>query len=193
MTRLFTSLVVPVALVAAISLPASAAAPPLTPDQQLVGGLEQARAAARATLKGRAELREVIEGMRRARRAAPHAVGALESPTMQAALRVGVALAVQARQAMLHDTDAAARKKLRRLIALTSAALESFGMPLEKDFAAFVVSRTSPYLPEFSNYSGLSATVGENVTEVVIGAADRITANVGELGGTSRWVGRPSR
>ena len=42
MNRLFTVLVVPAALVAAISLPASAAAPSLTPDQQLVAGLEQA-------------------------------------------------------------------------------------------------------------------------------------------------------
>ena len=83
MNRRVTSLIVPAALVAALSLPASAAAPSLTPDQQLVSGLEEARSAARATLNGKAELREVMRGMRRARRAAPHAVGTLESPTMQ--------------------------------------------------------------------------------------------------------------
>src|SRR5687767_3455930 len=101
MNRLFTSLIVPAALVAAVSLPASAAAPSFTPDQQLVAGLEQARSAARATLKGKRELRGLIRGMRSARKAGPHAVGTLESPAMQMALREGVALAEQARQAIL--------------------------------------------------------------------------------------------
>ena len=100
---------------------------------------------------------------------------------MQVALREGVTLAVQARQAR-SSGSAAARRKLRRLIALTSAALGDFGVPLEKDFPAFAVSRDFAYLPEFENYSGLSATVGADVSEVVIGAADRQTANVGELG-----------
>ncbi|HEU0303525.1 MAG TPA: hypothetical protein VFR32_02995, partial [Gaiellaceae bacterium] len=159
MNRLFTSLLLPAALVAAVSLPAIAAAPSLTPDQQLVDGLEEARSAARATLRGEAELGRLAEGMRRARRAAPHAVGALESPAMQAALH------------------ASGHKQLRRLIALTSAALDSFGVPLEKDFRAFAVNRDFGYLPEFANYSGLTATVGEDVSEVVIGPADRGTAN----------------
>lgn len=182
MKRLFPLFVVPAALVAAISLPASAAAPSLTPDQQLVGGLEQARNAARATLRGKPELRGVISGMRSARKAAPHAVGTLESPAMQVALRDGVTLAVQARKARVSGNDASARPKLRRLIALTSAALGDFGVPLQKEFSAFAVSRDFAYLPEFENYSGLSATVGADVSEIVIGAADRQTANVGELG-----------
>lgn len=172
MNRLYASLIVPAALVAAVSLPASAA-PSLTPDQQLVAGLEQARSAARATLQGKAERGKLAEGMRRARRAAPHAVGALESPAMQAALR------------------ASGHTQLRRLIALTSAALDDFGVPLEKDFAAFAVSRNFAYLPEFANYSGLSATIGADVSEVVIGAADRQTANVGERGGTITSAGLP--
>jgi hypothetical protein len=182
MIRLFTSLVVPAALVAAISLPASAAAPSLTPDQQLVAGLEEARSAARGSLKGKGELRGLVRGMRSARRAAPHAIGTLESPTMRVALRDGVTLAKQARQATLRGSNGAARRRLRRLIAVTSAALGDFGVPLEKDFPAFAVSRDFAYLPEFDNYSGLSATVGAAVSEVVIGAADRQTANVGELG-----------
>jgi hypothetical protein len=164
MTRLFASLIVPAALVAAVSLPASAASPSLTPDQQLVAGLEEARSAARATLRGKAQLGKLAEGMRRARRAAPYAIGALESPAMQAALR------------------ASGHKQLRRLIALTSAALDSFGVPLEKDFPAFAVSRNFAYLPEFANYSGLTATVGDDISEVVIGPADRGTANAGERG-----------
>jgi hypothetical protein len=185
MTRLFTSLVVPAALVAAISLPTSAAAPSLTPDQQVVAGLEEARSAARAALKGKGELRGLVRAMRNARRAAPHAVGTRESPTMQVALREGATLAEQARQASLSGSNVAAGRKLRRLIAMTSAALEDFGVPLEKDFSSFAVSRDFTYLPEFENYSGLSATVGAGVTEVVIGAADRQTANVGELGRTA--------
>ena len=59
-------------------------APPRRPSRPTSSSwpaLEQAWTAARATLNGKAELREVIEAMRRARRAAPHAVGALESPT----------------------------------------------------------------------------------------------------------------
>ena len=107
---------------------------------------------------------------------------------MQTALRVGVALAEQARQATCTVATFGANK-LRRLIAADVGRTRDFGVPLEKDFAAFVVSRDIPYLPEFDNYSGLSATVGDNITEVVIGAADRITANAGELGGTS--AGRP--
>ena len=153
MNRLFTSLIVPAALVAAVSLPASAAAPSLTPDQQLVAGLEEARSAARATLKGKPELGKLAEGMRRARRAAPHAVGALESPAMQAALR------------------ASGHKQLRRLIALTSAALDDFGVPLEKDFPAFAVSR------DYRVHPGVRRTTRacrrrsvSDVSEVVIGA-----------------------
>jgi hypothetical protein len=183
--RLVTSLIVPAALVAAVSLPASAAAPSFTPDQQLVAGLEQTRSAARATLKGKRELRGLTEGMHRARRAAAHAVGATESRTMQVAVRDGVTIAAQARKASSSGGNASARKKLRRLIALTSAALSDFGVPLEKDFPAFAVSRDFAHLPEFANDSGLSATVGEDVSEIVIGAADRQTANAGEPGGAS--------
>jgi hypothetical protein len=168
MKALLTRLVVPAALVAAISLPASAAAPRATPDEQLVAALEQARSAARATLDGKASVRTVVAGLRRARFAASRAVGALEIPTMRVVLREGEALA--------------RRSELRRLIVLTSAALSEFGAPLEKDFDSFVVARTYPWIPEFHNYSGLSATVGEDVTEVVIGAADRTTANAGEAG-----------
>jgi hypothetical protein len=182
MTRRFTFLVVPAALVATISLPASAAAPPLTPDQQLVAGLEEARSAARETLRGKAELRVLFHGMRNARKAAPLAVGALESAAIQAALSEGMTLAMAARKASSSCNDVLARPKLRRLVALTSAALDDFGIPLERDFPAFAVSRAFPYLPEFENYSGLSATVGADVSEVVIGAADRQTANAGELG-----------
>jgi hypothetical protein len=127
MNRLVTSLVVPAALVAAVSIPASAAAPSMTPDQRLVAGLEQARSAARETLGGKPALQKVIAGVRSARMAAPRAIGALELPTVRAVLRQGEPLA--------------RRRNLRRLIPLTSAALDDFGLPLEKDFASFAVGR----------------------------------------------------
>ena len=168
MTRILTSLVVLAALVAVLSLPASAAAPSVTPDQRLVSGLEQARSAARETLDGRPSLRNVSAGLRNARMAAPRAVGALEIPAMRAVLRQGESLA--------RHSD------FRRLIAMASAALRDFGVPLERDFPSFVVARTYPFIPEFRAYSGLSATVEDDVTEVVIGAADRTTANAGERG-----------
>jgi hypothetical protein len=67
-------------------------------------------------------------------------------------------------------------------LALTSAALSDFGVPLEKEFPSYAVNRDFAYLPEFRDYSGLSATVGDDISEVVIGAADRTTANAGEPG-----------
>ena len=83
MNRLVISLVVPAALVAAVSIPASAAAPSMTPDQQLVAGLEQARSAARETLEEGRHCRRSSAGVRSARMAAPRAVGALEIPTVR--------------------------------------------------------------------------------------------------------------
>ena len=86
--------------------------------------------------------------------------------------------------------------KLRRADALTSAALSDFGVPLEKDFPAFVTTRENvdytgnPY-DAYEKGSGghtgraVSALVSRDIVEVVIGAADRRTANVGERGTTS--------
>ena len=83
--------------------------------------------------------------------------------------------------------------KLRRAKALTSAALSDFGVPLEKDFPAFVSTREhvgdtgAPiYDKDAGGGTGLSALVGRDITEVVIGVADRRTANAGEAGAASR-------
>lgn len=154
---------------ALMSLPASAVTA-RTPDERLVAGLEQARSAARAALRGTPRSGALAAGLRSAQKAAPGAVGALEIPSVRAILRQGEAL-VQ-------------RSKFRRLILLTSVALDDFGVPLEKDFGSFAVARTYPWIPEFRNYSGLSATVEAGVTEVIIGAANRATANAGEAGFT---------
>ena len=91
-------------------------------------------------------------------------------------------LARQARADVSSARYSGARARLRKTIELTRTALTDFGVPLEKEFATYVVNRNFAYLPEFANFSGLSATVGSEVTEVVIGAANRSTANAGEPG-----------
>jgi hypothetical protein len=196
-------------VVASLAVQGAAAAPTKTPDQQLVAGLRTARAAARAALesispasptgakRAAIELSRTIKGIKAAGNAATSAVGALETPSVRTAVRQGEALARQARSDVDGGRYAAARTKLRRARALISAALSDFGVPLEKDFPAFVtirhnVSLTGYPLPgkpplgpldpveSFRSYTGLSALVGRDINEVVIGAADRRTANAGE-------------
>jgi hypothetical protein len=194
------------ALVTCLAVQGAAAAPARTPDQQLVAGLRTARAASQRALSSispasstgaktaAAELSRAIKGVDAASDAAARAVGALETPSVRTAVRQGEGLARQARSDVVGGRYAAARVKLRRVKALTSAALSDFGVPLEKDFPAFVTTRENvdytgnPY-PTYETgsgrYTGLSALVSRDIVEVVIGAADRRTANVGERGTTS--------
>ena len=111
---------------------------------------------------------------------APRAVGALETPSVRALLAQAAKLARQARADVAGARYSGARAKLQKTIALTRAALADFGVPLEKEFASYAVNRNFAYLPQFANFSGLSAKVGSEVTEIVIGAANRTTANAGE-------------
>jgi len=115
-------------------------------------------------------------------RAVPRAVGALDTASVRSVLEQAGKLARQARTDVASARYSGARARLRKTIALTKAALADFGVPLEKEFASYAVNRDFAYLPEFANFSGLSATVGSEVTEVVIGAANRSTANAGEPG-----------
>ncbi len=182
------------AVVASLAIQGAAAAPAKTPDQQLVAGLEAARSASQTALdditpvspegakKAESALSRAIQDIGRASNAAASAVGALETSSVRTAVRQGQTLARQARSDVVRGRYATARPKLRRAKALMSAALDDFGVPLEKNFGSFVVARTYPWIPEFRNYSGLSATVEQDVTEVLIGAADRTTANAGEAG-----------
>ena len=64
--------------------------------------------------------------------AATSAVGALETSSVRRAVRQGEGLARQARSDVVRGRYAAARVKLRRATALTSAALRDFGVPLKK-------------------------------------------------------------
>jgi hypothetical protein len=172
----------------------SAAAPALTPDQQLVAGLEATGDGARAALRSlakpspdratmaRAVLALALAGLDAATKAAPRAVAALDTPSVRSVLGRAAKLARQARGHVAGAQYSGARAKLRKTIELAKAALTDFGVPLEKEFATFVVNRNFAYLPQFANFSGLSATVGSEVTEVVIGAANRSTANAGEPG-----------
>ncbi len=175
-------------------VPLSPAARSLTPDQQLVSGLaateENARAALRSlakpspdgATKARAEIARALAGIGAASNAAPRAIGALDTPSVRSVLAEAGKLARQARADIAGYRFSGARAKLRKTIALTKAALGDFGVPLRKEFASYAVNRDFAYLPEFANFSGLSATVGSEITEVVIGAANRSTANTGEPG-----------
>lgn len=176
-------------------VPLTSAATSLTADQQLVTGFEVAEIGARDALralakptpvrvaKARADIARALGGVSAAAKAAPRAVAALDTPTVQTAIAQAGKLAREARADLSAARLSGARAKLKRTISLTRAALADFGVPLEKEFASYAVNRDFEYLPEFANFSGLSATVGSEVTEVVIGAANRSTANAGEPGG----------
>ena len=193
------------AMVMALAVQGAAAAPARTPDQQLVAGLKTARAASQKALssispasptgakKAATELSRAIKGIDAANDVAASAVGALQTPSVRTAVRQGKTLARQARSDVVRGRYAAARVKLRRADALTSAALSDFGVPLEKDFPSFVRTQRNttetgwPVGGGFeTGYSAVSALVGSDIVEVVIGAADRRTANAGEPGAASR-------
>jgi hypothetical protein len=194
-----------VAMVMVLAVQGAAAAPARTPDQQLVAGLRTARAASQRALssispasptgakKAATALSRAIKGIDAANNVAARAVGALETTSVRKAVRQGEELARQARSDVVGGRYAAARVKLRRAKALTSAALRDFGVPLEKDFPAFLTTREhvtiegSPiYDKEVACCTRLSALVGRDIVEVVIGAPDRRTANAGEAGAASR-------
>jgi hypothetical protein len=179
---------------ALLLVPLSPAAPALTADQQLAAGLIATGDGARAALqslakpspdraaKARADIARALAGIRAATKAAPRAVAALDTPSVRSVLGQAGKFARQARADVASARYSGARARLRKTIELTRTALTDFGVPLEKEFATYVVNRNFAYLPEFANFSGLSATVASEVTEVVIGAANRSTANAGEPG-----------
>ena len=192
------------AMVMALAVQGAAAAPARTPDQLLVAGLKTARAASQKALSSispaspagaktaAAELSRAIKGIDAAGDVAARAVEALETPSVRRAVRQGKTLA-KARSDVVGGRYAAARVKLRRFKALTSDALGDFGVPLEKDFPSSVITRNNVsetgapiYDKEAAIFMGLSAVVGEEISEVVIGPADRRTANAGEPGAASR-------
>lgn len=173
-------------------VPLTAAATSLTPDQQLVAGLRDATSANRAALqkllkpsptratRASADVLRALAALDKATKASARAVGALETPSVRNGLRNAVSLDKRARADIGKGRYAAARTKLTRAMKLKATALEDFGVPLEKEFASYAVWQDMSEVPGFSNFSGLTATVGTGVTEIVIGAADRVTANAGE-------------
>ena len=193
-------LAVPLAAGAAAIVLASANAAQ-TPDQQLVSGLTTMRGATGSAAmqlaqpsrtrigRARAEIARSLQGSGIAERAAKSAVDALE---VRGTVEQARALVRKARADLARSHYGAARAKLTGATTLTTAALLDFGVPLAKEFQAFAVNRKFDYLPEFVNYSGLSARVGSEITEVVIGGANRSTANVGEQGAVAdATVGLP--
>jgi len=175
-------------------VPLTSAARPPTPDQQLAAGLTSARAASKAGLrslaspsptraaKARAELARALAALTAATKVSQRAVGAVETPSVRNGLRDATSLTRRARTDLDHARFAAARGKISKAIVLQSTALTDFGVPLQKQFTSFVVNQSLKYVLGFEGYSALTATVGAYVEEVVIGAANRETANVGEPG-----------
>ncbi len=197
-------LVVPLAEGSTAVVHAGAAQSAPTPDQQLVVALTTVRTTARAAAtslakpsearvaKARSEIRRAVSGTTAASKAARGAVGALEMRSVQATLERAGALVRDARSDIAAQRYGAARAKLTRAADLADDALGDFGVPLVKQFSAFAVNRDFGYLPEFVNYSGLSARVGSEITEVVVGAANRSTANAGERGAVAdETIGLP--
>lgn len=196
-------LAVPLAAGAAAIVLASAKAAQ-TPDQQLVSGLTTMRGGTRGAAaqlvqpsptrvtRARDEIARSLTGGGLAQRAAKGAVGALETPSVRAALEQAQTLVRKARADVARRQYGGARAKLSRANTLATQALLDFGVPLAKEFQAFAVNRNFDYLPEFVNFSGVSARVGSEISEVVIGGANRSTANVGEQGAVAdATVGLP--
>jgi hypothetical protein len=174
----------------AAPVPRSAAAvgASLTPDQRLVAALTAAVSASRAALsslecpaaqrtQAMAKVRETVVALDRAAEVAPHAVGALDTPSVPVALRHARALSSQAAGHIAGRRYSAAGWKLRRAMELEESALNAFGRPLAKEFEAFAVGRRFHELTGFAGYSGISATAGTELAEVVIGVPSRATAN----------------
>ena len=176
-----------------------AAGGPLTPDQHLVAELQAAVSASRAALRSleaaqraqaRTQVRDALVALDRAAEVAPRAVGALDTPSVPLALRRARALSSEAAGHIAGRRYSAAGWKLRRSIELDESALNAFGRPLAKEFPAFAVGRRFHELTGFAGYSGLSASAGTELTEVVIGARNRATAN-GHPGVSRRPGGAP--
>jgi len=183
------------ALLIGLSLvPLAPAARPLTADQRVATGLTDALSASKASLAklshpsaektpdARAGLGAALTALEGATKFAPTAVGALDVPSIRNGLRDAAILLRKARVDVANKHHANARAKIRKAIALATAARAAFGVPLSKDFTSFVVNQNVKNVPGFEAYSALTATVGTYVDEIVIGAANRETANVGERG-----------
>jgi hypothetical protein len=187
---LATALLMGLALV-----PLTEAAPRVTADQQLVAALQSARTASRAAIrqlsqptperasKARSDLVDALAALDAATKAAPQAVGALETPSVRNGIRDAARLSRRARVDIAHGRYRAAQAKITKAVELKTTALADFGVPLEKDFSSFAVNQSLRNVQGLENYSALTATVGAKVSEIVIGGANRKTANAGERRG----------
>jgi hypothetical protein len=108
-----------------------------------------------------------------AARVAPRAVGALEVAAVRRALDQAGALLKHARSDAGAGRNARARANAQTALGLVTAAMQEFGIPLEREFSAFAVDRDFRNKSGFANDAGFTATASDEVREVVIGAADR--------------------
>ncbi len=140
-------LVVPLAKGSTAVVHAGAAQSAQTPDQQLVVALTTVRNTARAAATSLAkpskprvaaaknEIRRSAAGVTIAGKAARGAVGALDIPSVRAALARAASLLQKARLDVAGERYGPARTKLSRAADLADDALGDFGVPLAKEFA----------------------------------------------------------
>ena len=149
---------------------------PLTADQQLVAGLESTESATKSALQSlakpspdrakqaRADIGKALTGVtattRRHRRPSARST---RRRSARCSHRRGSLCVRQGRTSRAVVTPAPAPQDHRAdEAALGDSACRS------RRFASHAVNRNFDYLPQFANFSGLSATVGSEVAEVVI-------------------------
>lgn len=194
--------VVPASAVFVALVTASApAAPAPTADQQLAASFETARTSARAAIRSlaqptrtstkaaRDQLRAGATALATASKIAPRAVGALAAPAITKALARAGRLLGQARSDVAAGRHEQASTKALTALDLVTAAIGEFGLPLEREFSVYAVDRDFRQVRGFTDYSGFTASASEEVTHVIIGAADRETANAAEPAGKTVETG----
>lgn len=176
-------------LLASAATPASS-----TPDQRFVASLKGAAAAHRAALrqlkgnspadgvaaKARSELQEAIGHLKNASKTAPTAVGVFETPEVRNGLITSKDATVSAAGALDKQLYDYTRLKITEALDAATEALGFFGVPLKKDFASFAVFRDVSMIYGFEDYMSVNATVRAPIKKIVIGIADRATANADE-------------
>src|SRR6266508_2587701 len=172
----------------------SAAAPAPTPDQKLVAGLQGGIAASRSALsqlkppgvtperveRARRQLARAFDRLKEASKAVPTAVGALATPEVRNGLSIAVDATSSAAGALSNRLYDYARLRLIEALDAATGALDAFGVPLRKDFRSFAVFRDVSMIYGFEDYMSVNARVRAPVKKIVIGLADRATANAEE-------------
>jgi hypothetical protein len=174
-----------------ISLPSAAIPASPTPDQRFVASLKAATAAhgaalsrlkasrptAALTAKARSDLKTAIGQLKSAAKTAPTAVGVIETPEVRNGLIAATDATISADGALGKRLYDYARGKVTEARSAATEALAVFGVPLKKDFGAFALFRDVSMIQGLEDFVSLNATVRAPIRKIVIGFADRATAN----------------